>query len=337
METIGELVGLEKDKKERSAVSKSEEKIVAEYNNLLKNRKKFLDVYKRTYGAVKKVHGAIKNDEQFDSNELEKSVREIITLLYENHNIFLFLNGLDEKKGFLESHSVVVAFYALIIGISLNYPIDKLLELGLGTLLIDTGMLKVPPYIIHKQSNLTEQEYQAVKTHPLHGYRLLKQQVKESIANVSLQHHERFDGKGYPRGIKGNTISEYARIAAIADSYEAQISNRSYKEKVDSYHAMKNLLSIGINRFDPVILQAFLTRMSVYPIGSLVELNNGSTGIVIGSLPEKPLRPIVKLIFDEHRKRVTETVIINLPEKTSLYVSGALNSSALSIDIFDVL
>jgi HD-GYP domain-containing protein (c-di-GMP phosphodiesterase class II) len=161
--------------------------------------------------------------------------------------------------------------------------------------------------------------------------------IKENSAIISLQHHEQFDGKGYPRGLRGNDIDEFARIASIADSYEAQISNRSYRKKVYFYHAMRNLLSSGVNKFDPVILRVFLSRMSVYPIGSIVELNDGMAGIIIGSVPEKPLRPIIKLIFDKDRKRIHDTVIINLLTEASLFIVKALDESEVGINIFDVL
>ena len=154
---------------------------------------------------------------------------------------------------------------------------------------------------------------------------------------VCLQHHEHYDGKGYPRGLKGNDIDEFARIAAIADCYEAQISNRSYRKKVDFYHAMRNLLASGVSRFDPVLLRVFLSRMSVYPIGSIVELNDGTVGIVIGSIPEKPLRPIIKLVLDRSRRRIENTVIINLLQESSLYIARVLDEAEAGINIFEVL
>ena len=173
----------------------------------------------------------------------------------------------------------------------------------------------------------------------MHGYRLIKQlgKIREKSALVGLQHHEYFDGKGYPRSLKGNQIDEYARIAAIADSYEAQISSRSYREKQSFYHAMKNLLSSGVNRFDPVILRVFLSKMSVYPIGSLVELNDSSVGLVIGSVPRKPLRPIIKLIFDSEKNRLSDLIIINLLEETALFVNRVLDEKEAGVSLLDVL
>ncbi|HNW30002.1 MAG TPA: HD-GYP domain-containing protein [Spirochaetota bacterium] len=317
----------------------SEKKIVNDYNDLLKKRKGLIEVHNRARNAVEAAYRSIRNNVPFETRDLEDAVQSIVKLLKDNSNIFLFLYGLDEGKDYTLTHSVNVTFYSLIIGIALKYNPVKLNDLGLGTLLIDAGMIKLPVYIIHKQSNLTDQEFNQIKTHPLLGYKALKElgKIKESSAIISLQHHEQFDGKGYPRGLRGNDIDEFARIAAIADSYEAQISNRSYRKKVYFYHAMRNLLSSGVNKFDPVILRVFLSRMSVYPIGSIVELNDGAIGIIIGSVPEKPLRPIIKVIFDKDRKRIENTTIISLLSESSLYIVRALDEAEVGINIFDVL
>ncbi len=336
IETSGELIS---NSPASGPDMDSERRIVRDYNELLKKRKQLITIHQKARKAVEEAYIHIRREEPFELAPIENEVSEIIKLLSENSNVFLFLYGLDEGKDYLVTHSVNVTFYAIIIGLALKYPMETLKELGTGTMLIDSGMLKMPVYITHKQSNLSDQEFKQIKTHPLHGYKSLRQlgQVKESIANVSLQHHEQFDGKGYPRGLKGNEISEFARIASIADSYEAQISKRSYRQKVFFYHAMRNLLSSGVNKFDPVILRVFLSRMSVYPIGSIVEINDGSIGVIIGSIPEKPLRPIIKLIFDGNKTRVNDTIIVNLLEKSSLYIVRAMDESEAGINIFDVL
>ncbi len=341
VETAGVLmhVSEREDEKAPFISDENERKIIGEYNELIKKRKTLIEIHSRARSAVGVAYKAIRNNAPFDTRDLEETVQSITKILKETSNIFLFLYGLDEGKDYMLTHSVNVTFYSLIIGIALKYSPVKLNDLGLGTLLIDAGMVKLPVYIIHKQSNLTEQEFNQIKTHPLLGYKALKDlgRIKESSAIITLQHHEQFDGKGYPRGLRGNDIDEFARIAAIADSYEAQISNRSYRKRVFFYHAMRNLLSSGVNKFDPVILRVFLSRMSVYPIGSIVELNNGSVGIIIGSVPEKPLRPIIKLIFDSEKKSIQNTQIVNLLTESSLYIVRALDETEVGINIFDVL
>ncbi len=343
IETLGNISSSEDDmrftQKIDASISADAKKIVDQYSILLLKRKELMDIHREACRVVGDVYNAIKNDEMFTTDSIEGAAKNIIRLMEEDNNIVLFLYGLEEGKNYLVAHSVNVTFYALLIGTALKYTQDKIRELALGTLLIDAGMVKMPAYISYKQSNLSDHEFNLIKTHPLHGYRLIKQlgKIREKSALVGLQHHEYFDGKGYPRGLKGNQIDEYARIAAIADSYEAQISSRSYREKQSFYHAMKNLLSSGVNRFDPVILRVFLSKMSVYPIGSLVELNDGGVGLVIGSVPKKPLRPIIKLIFDSEKNRLSDLIIINLLEETALFVNRVLDEKEAGVSLLDVL
>ncbi|MBN2403162.1 MAG: HD-GYP domain-containing protein [Spirochaetes bacterium] len=344
LETAGTMISSREEIKQYSRRMESQgvsdsKRIITDYTNLLKKRKNLIEVHKRACKAVGDVYSAIKNGENFITDDLELALSDIIDLIKENNNIFLFLYGLDEGKNYLMYHSVNVTFYALLIGLGLKYSPVKLRELGLGTLLIDAGMAKIPVYITHKQSSLTEQEFNLIKTHPIHGYKCLRDlgKVKESIALVSLQHQEQFDGSGYPRGLKGSMISEYARIASIADSYEAQIVNRSYKKKQLFYHAMKQLVAQGSNRFDPVILRVFISKMSVYPIGSIVELNDNSIGIVIGSTQDKPLRPIIKLVFDSHRKKIEDTIILSLPDEPAFFIIKVLDEKEAGINLLEVL
>jgi len=314
--------------------------ILEKHKQLLQMRKQFIEIHNNACNLIEQIYTAIRKDLSFSLKDIQKNVNAILGLLKENSNVFIFLNGFDDvERNYLVTHSVNVSFYSLLIGLALNYTDQQLLELGTGTILIDAGMTKVPVYVVHKQSILTDSEFQLVKAHPIHAYKSLigYPDISDTVASISLQHHEQFDGKGYPRGLKGKDINEYARIASIADSYEAQTSKRSYREKVGAYHAMKNLVASGVNKFDPEILRVFLSIMSVYPVGSLIELNDKSIGIVIGSIVEKPLRPIVKLIFDSNREKIADTKIINLIDDSSKYITKVLDEQEAGINLFDVL
>ena len=337
IETEGDIIKQKTDPIKSSSPNNNE--ILAKYEQLLNMRKRLIEVHGNACFLIEQVYAAIRKDNPIDLPGIQKNVKEIIGLLKENSNVFIFLNGFDDvERNYLVTHSVNVAFYSLLIGLALNYTDDKLLELGTGTILIDAGMTKVPVYIVHKQSNLTDSEFHMIKAHPIYGYKVLTGEgISETIAAISFQHHEQFDGKGYPRGLKGKEISEYARIATIADSYESQISKRSYRKKVGSYHAMQNLLESGVGKFDPELIRVFLFRMSRFPIGSLIELNDKSVGIVIGSIAEKPLRPIIKLIFDSNREKISDTHIINLVQDTTKFISRVLDEKEAGISLFDVL
>lgn len=314
-------------------------RILKQYNELLLKRKDLVAVHQETCQAVEQIYQAIKSSQSFQIEILYKPLDKIIDLISNYKNIFLFLYGLGEDKDHFVVHSVNVTFYAVLIGLALKYPPEKLRALGIGSLLIDSGMVKLPAYIAHKQSDLTEHEFKLIKTHPLHGYKVLKQlgEIPEMSAIISLQHHEQFDGHGYPTGKKGNQIHEFARIATIADSYEAQVESRSYRKKQFFYEAMRNLLANGSKSFDPVILRVFISRLSIYPIGSLVQLNTNVIGLVIGSEPSKPLRPFLKLIFNANKKRVEDLQVISLLDDNSLYIVKSLSEAEVGVNLYEIL
>jgi len=313
--------------------------IFAEYNHLIQMREEIERVHLDAYNAVLKVHNAIKNNRLFVTNELEKVVEGIIGILNKNKNSFLFIYNDSREWDPMSFHSVNSTFYAILIGMSMKYTKSKLVELALGTMLINAGMIQIPMYITHKQSPLSDHELNQVKAHPLFGYQIMKKlgNFSEKSCTIVLQHHEQFDGKGYPRGLKGVDIDEGARITSIADNYEASLETRSYREKQFFYQAMKQLVSDGARKFDPVILKLFISIMSVYPVGSIVELNKGGIGIVIGSNPQKPMRPIVRMILTESKQQVRDLVIVNLASDQSLFIARTLDEAESGVSISDSL
>lgn len=335
IETEGDLVAASVAGKESTEI----DTILEKYSTLMNMRQDLMLVHSQACAAVSKAHSAIRNGRIFPTLDLAHSIDDIMKLLKKNNNVFLFLYGLEEKNDDMVVHAVNVTFYSLLIGISMKYTPNKLKELGLGSLMVNAGMVQIPAYIRHKQSNLTDHELNQIKTHPVLGYQALKKygDFNEKSALISFQHHEQYDGNGYPRGIKGIDIDEYARIVAIADSYEALVEKRSYRNKQFFYHALKQLMATGARKFDPIILRIFVSLLSVYPIGSIVELNKGGVGVVIGSIPTKPLRPIIRLIFDESKNRIHDLVLVNLLEDQSLYVTKTLDEEEVGIVLSDIL
>lgn len=338
VETDGELVS------SSSAIAKgvkSEEieNILDKFNKLVLLKDQLAEVHDEACKVVSKAHTAIRNGRIFPTTEIEKSAEDIYSLLHENHNVFLFLYGLEHSHDSVVVHAVNVTFYTLLIGINMRYSKPKLKDLGIGTLLINSGMVQIPAYIIHKQAELTENELKQIKTHPILGYQAIKRlgNFPESSALISMQHHEKYDGNGYPRGIKGTEISEFARIASIADNYEALLENRSYRDKQFFYQAMKQMVTSGSQKFDPVIMRIFISVLSVYPIGSIVKLNKKGIGIVIGTIPNKPLRPVVKLVKDMKGNRLSDLEIINLLEDNSLFIESTVDEESAGIKLSDEL
>ena len=176
-----------------------------------------------------------------------------------NQTVNIIMQTLNEKNEREKRHSVEVAKWAKEIGVSMGLSVQKVKEIELAGLLHDIGKIAIKEDILNKPGKLTEEEYDEIKRHPESGYHILKS-VDEysSLAQCVLEHHERFDGKGYPKGIKGSQISLIARIIAVADAFEAMIAQRPYRKSLTEEIAIEEIKKNANTQFDPEVVTAFL-------------------------------------------------------------------------------
>jgi|GEM_PF-198759 len=302
-------------------------KLIKSYNDFTKRLNElFFDIRK---GSIVS-HNAVEQLTQDIINLVKSNKYELLSFIY---------NYSDENIPYLVMHSINVTIYSAVIGIALEYPSFKLNQLVKGTLFHDCGMLTINQEILQKEGKLTNEEFNIIRQHPIIGNKLLNQKLgfTSEVANIALEHHERYNGSGYPYGLKGDEISNFGKVVAIADSYDAMTQKRSYKSKYMSSIAIKNVLLAAKNLYDPNILRTFLSIMSIYPIGSLVQLNNGAIGLIIRSNPKLPLRPVVKIIMDEFGEKVSEKYEIDLEESNSLYITQTLDPKEFNIELSDIL
>jgi HD-GYP domain-containing protein (c-di-GMP phosphodiesterase class II) len=147
------------------------------------------------------------------------------------------------------------------------------------------------------------------------------------VGLIVLQHHERWDGEGYPRHLSGADIDIGARIVSVSDAFEAMVSQKPYRNSMMGYQAMKNLLSDNLRRFDPDVIKAFIQTMGIYPIGSIILLNNGAMARVVDVQGTAPLRPKIKILIDEFGKvfKQDEGDDIDLLVEKSLFIAKAVD------------
>jgi HD-GYP domain-containing protein (c-di-GMP phosphodiesterase class II) len=205
---------------------------------------------------------------------------------------------------------------ALLFGDFLKAPPVRLIELGNACLLHDLGMYKLPESLRRSKTALSDDERKAMKVHTALGYRLLKGlSAAENVALAALEHHERMDGSGYPRALTGDRITEYARIIAVACSFEAMVSPRPFRAaSFDLHTAIRELLQKGRKQYDDRVLKALVFTLSVYPIGTHVMLSNGGKGAVARTDPARPRCPVVRVITDPAGKRPTKTLLLQSEE-----------------------
>jgi HD-GYP domain-containing protein (c-di-GMP phosphodiesterase class II) len=255
---------------------------------------------------------AIKNT--IDFKTVADKVKTACDIIREDRRFLLRVqkNNLSSPTdNYLASHSVKSTIIAIIIGFYLKLPNHRLIELGVAALLHEIGMTKLPPQIYLSNRPLQPQERKAIFSHPILSYNLLKSfDFPLTVTLAALEHHERENGSGYPRYLTGDKISLYAKIIAVACSYEALSSQRPHKEAKDGYSGMLELLKNEGKQYDDTVVKALVFSLSIYPIGLYVLLSNGRKGQVVDASPENPRFPIVQ-IFGEHtpdgKNKVMET------------------------------
>lgn len=254
-----------------------------------------------------------------NSAEAIEIVNKILEDILSSDDVIINLMDIKTRDSYTYSHCVNVCILSVITGIKLNLNIHQLKELGVGALLHDIGKLMIPTEILLKKAALSTDEYEIVKGHSIFGYDILKKlpHISEVSARVALEHHERFDGKGYPMGLQNDQIHLFSRIVAITDIFDALTSNRIYRNKISTNQAIEYLTVIAAPTLDSRVLNCFIEIIPPFPVGSGVILNNGEKGVVISVNKNFPTRPVVRIVFnsDGSKKELYEEV--NLAEKVS--------------------
>ncbi len=282
-----------------------------------------------TIKIVKNSFMCMEAEHKINVRMIESVVNTLIEELLSNRNILINLTDIRCFDDYTFAHSVNVCILSIMTGITLHYHDVRLKELGVGALLHDIGKLKIDKSILNKADDLNEEEYLEVKKHTSYGFDLLRKQEGLSLlsAHIALQHHERWDGRGYPRGMTGDLIHEYARIVAVADVYDALLADRPYRSAYTVTQAITIMKRMAGIHLDPRCLMALVSNIAIYPIGSLVELNSGSIGIVVAVDKEYPTRPIIKIIFDPSSRRVYQSHEVDLAKLSTIFIVRSLSEA----------
>ncbi|QGG57648.1 HD-GYP domain-containing protein [Paenibacillus sp. B01] len=242
---------------------------------------------------------------------------EILNDVMRREDVFAGLSEINTHDSYLFQHSINVAVLAGIIGIAKGYNRNQLEELGIGALLFDIGMTKVPRAILDKKGPLTAEERKVMERHAVDGYDLLRKEHDLSLlsAHCALQHHERYDGSGYPRGLRGGEIHEYAQIVAIADVFDALTSSRSYRKRYTPSEAIEFLFAAGNTYFDLELVRLFCSHISMYPVSTTVLLSTGQIGVVARNFQVAVHRPVIRIIREAGGRVPAEPYEIDLRDQ----------------------
>jgi len=288
--------------------------------------------YNQLLEKAKGVRELVKQDKVISPTQILSIFQSIIDddLIEQLYEYAVYINV---EKG-LPSHAVSVSLASLKVGKGIGYEAEKLLQLGIAAFLENVGMYKIPEHILKKEGELSAEEMTIIRKHPeLSEQILIRMGVSgasfEWLAEVALQVQERSDGSGYPRGLKGDEISEFASLIGLIDTYIAMIMSRPYRKKYTKTEAIKSIIELGKKKFPHRVLKEFLNQISLYPASTCVRLNNRAVGIVRSTDSNQFLKPTIELLYDGLGQKLKKQEIIHLSNYPLLHIVDTVDEEKL--------
>ena len=285
------------------------------------------EIYKSTISRLIELESTVIEGTDYNFSDVIRDASKIVASLRQSN--YLQIRAMGKRDGGdFPIHSINVTIYSVKLATGLKYETKKLIELAVAALLHDVGMLLIPKDIRHAQRRLSTEEISTLKNHPQHGSEFLNKAVQTQpelaaftfLPIVALQEHERMNGTGYPNSIPGDEIHEYAKIISIIDMYEAVSHPSNYRDEYLAYEALQKVVALKDSHFDVKLLRALVREISIFPIDSVVRLNDGQVGKVIGLESSHPMRPKLLLLYDADGNKYEEKKELELSKSPFLYV-----------------
>jgi len=267
--------------------------------------------YENAMVHAKRIISDAKLGRKVDYDASVETVDAIVESVTRNPDTLVCLSKLSEYDEYTYAHCINVAAISVVFGEYLGMTKEELRILGIAGMMHDLGKTTVPSRIINKRARLTDKEFEEIKRHPEYGCEILKRQEKvpPEVINAVRDHHEKYNGAGYPKNITKRDIPPYARIISLADVYDALTSDRSYKDAILPNKALAIMYGMREHDFDPYEVQMFIKCLGIFPSGSLVKLNTGFYGVVYESNPALPLMPKIKVILDQDLRPIPSELV----------------------------
>lgn len=289
------------------------------------------ETQRRTIQAIREAFNAF-TDQQNNRKSgyypyIGRNMREVMQMIMDDLNshkdAMIMLMNLHTVDHYLYAHSLNVCVYTTLLGMARGYSHEQLVTLGLGAMLHDIGKTQISMQVLLKPGMLSAYEFDEMKRHAERGFYLLKDEPNIPLlsAHCAFQHHERMNGTGYPRGIKGNEIHEYAKWIGIVDSYDAMTSQRIYRDAMLPHQAVEVLYTGSGTLYDTSMLELFRDKVAIYPIGLLVTLNTGQSAIVVDINSTCAHRPIVRVLTDEAGVEIKATYELDLSKQHNILIA----------------
>jgi HD-GYP domain-containing protein (c-di-GMP phosphodiesterase class II) len=260
-------------------------------------------VYEQFSSSLQELYGQLQGGGNLDLAVVEHSMRSMIDSVLRNPNACGWLARFKDSDDTLYRHALGSAVWSAALGRHLGLGRRELDDLVLGCILMDAGKSRLPPELLAKPGRFDEQEFRSVQAHVSLGLELIDVgAVSETVLDIVRYHHERHDGRGYLKGLAGNMIPPYARIAALIDCYDALINVRPHRPPLAPHEAISALYRSRGKRFQAELVEQFIQAIGIYPSGTLVELNTGEVAVVVSLNGARRLKPRIMLLLDPEKQ-----------------------------------
>jgi HD-GYP domain-containing protein (c-di-GMP phosphodiesterase class II) len=289
--------------------------------------------------AIDRLMEELRFGKSVDTQAAREAVEELVTRVSADASAALWLTNLKNRDEYTSIHCVNVCVLAQLY---LGLERDELVNLGTGALLHDVGKTRTPDGILNKPGPLDEREFEIMKRHAEDGYQLLAAGgvTAKDVLDIVHLHHERVPGTGYPFGLKGEAIPLAVRIVGLVDTYDAMTSDRAYRDAISADDALNQLYRYEHDAFGADLVEAFIRCLGIFPVGSVVELDNGAIGVVVRTRPDARLQPTLRMVRTPDGEGYQKRLLVNLAEPSPVdeqhpasRIARALTPASAGIDI----
>lgn len=271
--------------------------------------------------AIEDVFKGVQAGDMLEAAQARSAVGNMTASMLRNPDALMLFAAMRERGGYQLGRAVDVAVYMIAFARFLGMSEEDIEHAGLVGLLQDIGMLDLPPAMLQKPGRLEPAEHRIVRGHVTRGSEILAESrgLPPAVATIAGMHHERYDGSGYPRGLKGDALGVIGAMAGIVDTFDALTVKRPYAEAMSPSNALNLLFRMRGRTFHPLLVEQFIRCVGYFPVGSLVELNSGELGVVVAQNAEQRLQPKVVVVRDAQGQVLRPQKFLNLAKRPKAY------------------
>lgn len=283
-----------------------------------------MQVHREANRTIQEVMSDVRLGRHSEMESIEPAIQGIVDSVFRNSGALLHLGGIRSKDQYTFAHSVNVCALLAAFARTMKLGNDITRQLSIGGMLHDIGKMRVPDEILNKPDRLTEGEFDEMRRHVQHGVDILGEVswITPISLQVTAQHHERYDGSGYPAGLKGDQISPFGQMATIVDVYDAITSTRVYHRPMSPAVAIRKIQEWSGQYFNEELVGHFIRSVGIFPLGTPVKLESGLLAIVVGHSEASLLNPVVRIVFDTGRRSELAPYDIDLSQQSADRITG---------------